>query len=163
MEQLGIDLKVIVFQLINFGLLFIVLKKYLYKPVSNFLDQRIKTLKENEDLHRGLEKNKQSMDEKLNSLNSSNKQKLNGLLKDAKLDIAKMKKNAEKEAKAEADRILSKAQATSIVLKNRSSMDAKREMEKVALETAEMMLGNLLTNKQKEEFTKAAIKRFLQS
>ena len=46
MESLGIDLKLIIIQIINFGLLLFLLTKFLYKPILRLLDERKKKIEE---------------------------------------------------------------------------------------------------------------------
>ena len=163
MEQLGLDFKLIAFQLINFGILFVVLKKFLYAPITGYLERRIKTVSENEELRQTLEKNKKSLDQEKETLEDKNKSKMQEMVKEAKREASAIKRTAEQEAKAEADRILSKAQETASILKDRKTKEAQNTMQSVARETAQDILGDLLTEKQKETFTKAAIKRFVTS
>ena len=42
MEALGIDLKLLIAQVVNFGILLFVLSKFLYKPVVTMLEERQK-------------------------------------------------------------------------------------------------------------------------
>src|SRR3989344_7575734 len=44
MENLGLDLKVLIAQLVNFGLLLFVMKKYLYGPLVKAIDERNKKI-----------------------------------------------------------------------------------------------------------------------
>src|SRR3989337_2314560 len=46
MESLGIDLKLIIIQIINFGLLLFLLTKFLYKPILRILDERKNKIEE---------------------------------------------------------------------------------------------------------------------
>lgn len=46
MESLGLDFKILIAQIINFGLLLFILKRVLYKPVIDLLDQRRKKIEE---------------------------------------------------------------------------------------------------------------------
>ncbi len=49
MEGLGINLSSLIAQLINFGLLLVLLRMFAYKPVMNMLDQRAEKIKESMD------------------------------------------------------------------------------------------------------------------
>jgi len=46
LSSLGIDLKILLAQLVNFGILIFLLSKFLYKPVLKMLDQRKKKIAE---------------------------------------------------------------------------------------------------------------------
>jgi len=46
MEALGLDIRLLVAQLINFGLLIFLLNKFLYKPLIKMLDDRKKKIAE---------------------------------------------------------------------------------------------------------------------
>ena len=50
MEALGIDIKLLVVQIINFGILFFVLKKFLYTPILKLLDERKKEVEKQKEL-----------------------------------------------------------------------------------------------------------------
>ena len=50
MEALGIDIKLLIVQIVNFGILFFVLKKFLYKPILKLLDERKKEVERQKEL-----------------------------------------------------------------------------------------------------------------
>jgi F-type H+-transporting ATPase subunit b len=83
-SKLGIDLPSIVFYLVNFGIIFFIIKKYISEPVTNLLDTRSKEITDNlessEKLRIQLEKDRQLMNQKI-------KDHTNALNKE--LDLAK--------------------------------------------------------------------------
>lgn len=46
MESLGLDWKLFLAQIVNFGILFFVLSKFIYKPISKLLEERKKKIEE---------------------------------------------------------------------------------------------------------------------
>src|SRR3989344_4517131 len=95
MEKLGIDLKLILVQIVNFGLLLFILKKVLYKPVLEYIKKRREELEANEKEKGVIEK-----------------AKLELVLKEKKIlaDTLKEKeeilKNAKREAEAGKEKLL---------------------------------------------------------
>ncbi len=106
MEALGLDIKLLVAQIVNFGILFFVLKKILYKPIIKLLDDRKQKIEES------LQNSKKIQDE-LSKLDSE------------KVEIVKKIQN---EAKKDKDEIISQAQE-----EKRKIIDEARKTAEAAL------------------------------
>lgn len=103
MENLGIDIKLLVAQLLNFLLFFIIIKKFLVKPFLQFLNQE---KKQDQDKEEALIKAK----------------KIEESLKD---DQAKSKANAQKEY----NRMMEQAKKDSQQIKDEMIAQAQKEIE----------------------------------
>ena len=64
MESLGLDIKLLVAQMINFGLLLVILSKFLYKPVIKLLDERKKKIQESLENSKKIEERLIALEEK---------------------------------------------------------------------------------------------------
>ena len=98
MESLGIDIKVMIAQVVNFGILFFVLSKVLYKPLIKILDERSANIK------KSLE-NSEKIDQELTKI----QEKQNSLLEKAKSQAAEDRAELIKLAKNEKEKIISDA------------------------------------------------------
>lgn len=161
MMELGIDLKVIIIQMINFAVLYIIFKKYLYKPIIDFLDKRTKLVSGNVKLKQTLLSDKEKLEAKEKKVMSKAKRDADKLLKNAKTEASKMKRDIEKEAKVEAKRIITKAQETAKISSHRSKSNISAKMRNITLDVAKELLPGLVNKQQNEAITAEAVKRFV--
>ena len=109
MEKLGIDLKLILVQIVNFGLLLFILKKVLYKPVLESIKKRREELEANE--------------------------KEKGVIEKAKLELVlkekeEILKNAKREAEAGKRKIIDKANRESKEILQGTRRQIERDQKK---------------------------------
>lgn len=119
-EKLGIDWKLLAFQVFNFLLLFFILKKVLYKPVLGFLEARRKKIEE------GLKK-AESFEEEWQKIKDIQKDAALKSEKEALAIIEKARLSAEKKEKE----ILELAQQKSEKIVEEAKQDISREKDKI--------------------------------
>lgn len=108
MEALGVDFKLLVAQAVNFLVVFVVLKKFLYKPILKYLDDRKKRIRESLE-------NTQKIEERLEKIEKEQAEILNRARYQGQKEKEEIKKRAEQEKEA----IIKKARET-----------AQKELEK---------------------------------
>lgn len=149
----------VLFQIVNFGVIFWVLTKYLYKPVLKLLADR------QEKINAGLaaaEKNlkaeKDSENEKKVILAKARKE-ASEIIKDATLESRKQSESIIKEAKEkaslEADRILVKAQNAA----SQKEKEASLVLKDLVIATTSKVLGENLSKKDLDNINKAIAKK----
>ena len=106
MEKLGIDLKLIIVQIINFGLLFYILKKVLYKPVLSVIKKRHDDLANLGKEKQNFEKIKKEVEEKEKETLLKTQKERKDLLLSAKREIEVERKRIIEKANQEAKEIL---------------------------------------------------------
>ncbi len=89
LSNLGIDIKLLIAQLINFGLLLLLLNRFLYKPVMKKIEEDELELEKAKLQNEKLEKDRIGFEEKKKKELSEIKQKSRDILKEAE-DIAKV-------------------------------------------------------------------------
>lgn len=138
MEALGLDLKIIIAQIINFGLLLVILKKVLYKPIIEILDKRRARVEET------LINNKKSED-RLVEIEEERKE----ILHQAQSKAEKEREELIKNAKDEKERIIDEA-------KELAEKEAEKGIAKVKLAEAEATarIKNEVSEKVVEDLTK---------
>lgn len=144
MEQLiqafGIDAKLIIIQLLNFGILAGLLTYFLYKPLLNILKQREEKIAQGMKDAEGAAKAKASADEEKRGI-------LSIAHKDAEEVSAKAKTYADEkavviaaEAQTKAESIIKNAEAKSDEMKQQARKDSEAEIAKLAVLAAEKVL-----------------------
>lgn len=163
MEKLGINAIQLLAQLVNFGIILFVLKKFLYKPVLFMLDKRKQTIEDNARLQGELEK-------KLANLTDKEKE----LDKKAKSAAAKIADEARKEGEKSAQKILDKAEADAKLISEEARKKALAQLDKVrkeiefkveekALVLANKIISQLLPGDVKARISQAQVKKLSQA
>ena len=157
MEALGIDIKLIIAQLVNFGILFFLLSKFAYKPIMKMLAER------EERVNRGLKDAEEAAGKLTNSELEADKIRekafadANEILKNAKdaanLEAAELVKKASEQA----DRMVSSAKSEAKSAKDNALKDAKKEISDVVIIALDKIVGQELTAEEKKRFTSKAI------
>ncbi len=135
LTKLGIDWRLFIAQLVNFTILFLILRAFAWKPITAALEQR------RQKIAKGIDNAKRA-DEQLESIEIE-------------------RKEAMTEARKEANKIVEDAKQKAIVLKDEKMRMAKTEIEKQVDEAKEMILGerqatyNALKNDLADLITKA--------
>lgn len=147
MEALGIDVKLIIAQVINFTILYFVLSKILYKPIISLLDKRKKAIED-------AEKNSKAIEEKLLKIEEREKKTIQKALSDAKEE----KQRIISEAQAERSKIIKEAKksAERVAQKGIAEIDSYEEKlsKKIKDEVAEELVGKVIQRLQKETRSK---------
>ena len=140
MENLGLDWKVLVAQIVNFGLLLILLKKYLYQPLVKAIDDRNKKIS-------GALDDSKKIEEKLKNIESKEVELLN---------LARQK------AKKERDEMVEIALKEKEKIIDEARQGAHREVEKGIdrLESAQKEAVKVLSDKYMDEVVGELYKRF---
>lgn len=123
MEKLGIDLKLLLTQIVNFTIMLVILTKLLYKPILKSLKDRQKKIEA------GLiftEKAKQE-EEKMAKRHEE-------MLKDARDEARVILENAKKDGKVVKDEIVAESKKEVEVMKKRMEQDVAAKFEKMQVE-----------------------------
>jgi F-type H+-transporting ATPase subunit b len=115
LTKLGIDWKLFIAQLVNFTILFLILRAFAWKPITAALEQR------RQKIAKGIDNAKRA-DEQL-----------------ASIEIER--KEAMTEARREAAKIIDDAKQKASTLKDEKMRMAKDEIEKQVTEAKEMIIG----------------------
>lgn len=120
---MSIDILKIIYTLINFGILYLILKHFLFKPVNNAIDARKNDIEN--DIKKADEDKKIAQAFKSESEESVKKSKLQGkqIVETYKLKAEKVSEEIISDARSESERII-----------ERSKKEVEREREKAAYE-----------------------------
>lgn len=142
MEQLGIEPKLLVAQIVNFLIIFLVLSKLLYKPIISMLEKRKKEIAE------GL-----ALTDKMRQEEEKLQNKKEEVLQEARKEAKTIVDAGKKEAESQVRDIIANAhkEAEGIIQKGKEDVEEQRgKMEKdvrrAAVEIAAAMTRRILTS-----------------
>ena len=150
-EFLSIDLFTALFTLANTIALFLVLKKFLFKPVLKMIDDRQKEI---DDLYADAEQAKdhaQAMEQEYTQKLAEATDTGERLVKEAVQRGQSREEEIIRQANAEADAIRKKADADIERQRKKAINDAKDEISGIALEIAGKVVGKELTDRDQSE------------
>jgi len=108
-EGLGIHLSSLIAQLLNFGLLLLLLYLFAYKPVIKMLDQRAAKIKESVDQTEQIKQQAELAEKETARLIAEASKEGQKIIEQATLIGEETKQKAKQDAKLEAERIIAKA------------------------------------------------------
>lgn len=120
LEKLGIDWKLLAFQIFNFLVLLFILRKVLYKPILNLLEARRKKIEE------GLAKS-EMFEEEWQKMKDTQRENMAKTEKEALVIIEKARSDAEKRGKE----VLALAQQKSEKIIEEAKTDIRHEKDKI--------------------------------
>ncbi|QSX05046.1 F0F1 ATP synthase subunit B [Sedimentibacter sp. zth1] len=137
--------------LINIGILYFVLKKFLFKPVTAFMDKRSKgiedSIKDAENKVKDAEKYKNNYLDKLNNAQIERKEIIDKAVYNANLKAD----NILKEAKSEASALKVKADKDIELERKKAYNDVKSEISSIAIMAASKVLESEVDEKKNSE------------
>lgn len=101
MEKLGIELPLLITQIINFSILIFILTKFLYKPILRSLNDRKKKIEESLAFSQQIKQEEEKLEEKKREVLRNAKDEARTYIEQAKKDGKKIKEEMEIEAKKE--------------------------------------------------------------
>jgi len=151
LQNLGVNWKLLMAQLINFGLLLFLLNRFLYKPLAGFMEKRSLAIEQ------GL-KNAKEAEEKLAKANLEKEQIILKAQKEAEHILAKARQIAEQnkakieqQARQESERIIKEAKQEIFQDKERLLDQIKKETVLIALGLAEKILRECASGSLSQE------------
>jgi len=159
MENLGIDIKLLVAQLINFALFFYIFKKFMAKPFQTFLkNEGIK----DEDKEKALNLAKVKGDEivkKEEDFKKEMKKQTSQILNEAKEEAKKMKETLLTQTKVEMEQF--KAHTKKQI--EMEQIQSKKEVDKKVAELASKTIDSLLKSYLTEDVSRQITDKMLRS
>lgn len=158
MEQLGIDFKLLVAQVINFVLFFIIFKKYLAVPFTSFLNKERKNDREREELLAKIKKEDEDLTLKRVKLKDQMKKEMEEFTLDAKKTAENLKKELITEAHKEADEIKLKASKQLTEERQKLYTEVKDKMADMSVLIVNKALSEFLDDESKRRITQHILK-----
>ena len=143
MENLGIDIKLLFAQLLNFLVFYFVFKKFISKPFFAYLNNEQKKDEQKEILLKKLQEGETVLDEREKEMKKKIKEEREEIVAKAKQDAEKVKENLVAQAQKEADQT---------VIKAKEHINAEREAMVKDVKNQVISVSNLIVQKGLEDF-----------
>ena len=153
MENLGIDGKLLLAQLINFVLFFYIFKKYIAAPFLKFMNQERQNEKEKEELLNNLKKGEEGLIVKDQKLRDQLKKETALVLEKAKKEGSVMKEEIIAEAKRDAAAIKDRALKEIKEERGKLYKDVKVKAGDLSIIIVEKALSDFLDIEAKKKIT----------
>lgn len=161
-KNFGIDPVLLAAQIINFFIIFLILKKFLYKPVFDLLRKRESIIKEGfekaEEAQKTLEKALESEKETLKKVQVEAIK----LINDAKNEATQILKNSENQAKTQTEKMINQAKEQITQEAQEAEKQLTKKISVLAIEFLQKGLQQLFSEKEQEEIIMRAIKKIKQ-
>jgi F-type H+-transporting ATPase subunit b len=157
MESLGIDLKLVIAQLINFGILFWLLSKFAYKPIMNLLEERQKKIEQGLADAAASAKKLADVESKTAKMLESTEKEAGKILADAKVTAKAEADEMIGKATDQAERTLKNAEKDAEAAKNSIVSEAKKELSGVVVMALDKIVGSQLDDEHKKKLSDKAI------
>lgn len=151
MELLLPGIGLIFWTLIAFLIVFIILKKYAWKPILNTLKERETSIASAIASAENLKAEMALMKSENEALLAAARDERAKMIKEAKETGNKMISDAKDKARNEYDRIVSEAQLAIQQQKNAALVDVKNQIGNLVIEVSEKVLRRELANRKEQE------------
>lgn len=148
MDILGLNPILLIAQLISFGILFIVLKKFLYGKIRSSLEERRENIRKISIRSAEAEKKLTELETEKAELEKDNQVELRKLLVDTQKNAEEIKKEILESAEAKSQKIIEEAGERIKEERVKASNDLKMEAGKLAKEMATKILSQPANNKK---------------
>ena len=160
MENLGIDGKLLLAQMINFVLFFILVKKFVVKPCTSFLNQERKNEEEKTKLLEKLKKSEEVAIEAEKKAKEKMKKEFDVLFVQAKKEAQNLRADLIKQAESDAQEIRNKSKKLLEDERNSLYREVKDKIVKTSLMIVESTLRESLDESSRKKITGAIIKNY---
>lgn len=145
MENLGIDPKLIIAQIVSFAIFYFIFRRFISAPLLKFLKKQ----KEDEELRaklaEELEDRKSVLEEKDRKMNKERRDALDNAIAQGKKDAEKVKNELIEDAKKQADGIVLRAKEQMEEEKQKLYKDVRKKVAQVSVMLVESALKDYLT------------------
>ncbi len=159
MEKLGIDGWSIAFQIINFGILMFLLKKFVYAPVLKVLDERANRIKDGLDAADKNIKLQKKLDDESQKIMADAKKQAQSIIKDAKVEADKLQKQAAEKAKTDAKKSLESERQAWESQKQAQLKKIESQLSKTIIDATNSVLSGSLDKKLQTQIIDKQIKK----
>lgn len=157
--QFGFEPILFIGQIINFILLFFILKKFLYKPIITMLDDRRRKIEQGLKDAAEADKRLQETLEKESKILKQAQEEARRMLDEAKSTQEKMLRDAEESTQQKVDKMLLDAREQITYETAQAEKRLQANVSKVAVQFLQGAISDLFGAKEQEMIMKNAVKR----
>jgi F-type H+-transporting ATPase subunit b len=155
-SKLGINLGFFIFQLLNFGVVFFLLARFVWPRVLKMLDERAERIAHGLEDARAAEESRENAQREHDKLLAQARAESQRIIEEARQRGDEQLKQMQREATGEAEQMRAQARTLAEEERNRILTDTRDQIVSLAIAAAERLIGDSLDEKRQ----KAIIKRF---
>jgi len=153
MENLGIDAKLLIAQMINFILFFLIVKKFIVKPFNRFVDDEKAKEKKTESLRKTIEKQTETLQLQESELKQKMKKEMQVVLEKAKKDGQTIKDEMLAQAQKEMGILKDKSQTQLVQEKKALEQEMKNKLAEMSMLVINQSLQSVLDEATRKRIT----------
>jgi F-type H+-transporting ATPase subunit b len=157
LAALGVDFRSFIFQLLTFTLIFLFLKKFAFKPISEKLADRRQVIDDGVRMGLKMEKEKASLDKKIAAAMKDARHEADQIISNAKKESRELLREAEKAAQRKTEAMLTDAEARLEHEANQAKKHLEKELIGLVSEATESVVGAKLDSTKDHEIVKKAL------
>ncbi len=158
-NKLGIDWKLLIAQIINFAILFWVLKRYAYKPILGMLKKRSDTIEKGMKDAKTIEERLAALEGEKGTIIADAQAQAHTIVETASKDAVAFSTRARDEAKAETAMLIATAKKDVERMKDSIVADAKAEIADLVVASTEKIIRVKLNAASEKELISDALRR----
>lgn len=158
LAALGVDGKSLLFQLITFTLVFLVLKRFAFKPISKMLAERRKVISDGILLGEQMEKEKSKLDEKSAEIIREARHEADKIISIAHKESRELIHAAEKDAKVKVEAIMKDADERIGEDAERARRGVEKDIVNLVSEATEAVVSEKVDTRKDAEVIDKALK-----
>lgn len=158
MENLGIDIKIMIAQAINFALFFLIVKKFISKPFTAFLESEKDKEKEKQKLLESAKNIEEELKIKEAKIKADAQKEMKAIIEDAKKSAQSLKEELLKEAEAEAEEVKNKVKSQLLDEKEKLYKEVKKKVADLSFELVDKGLRDTLDQETQKKVTQKILK-----
>lgn len=158
-EKLGLDLNLLIAQIVNFVLLLVALQYLAYKPIIKMLNDRTEKIDKSLKQARKIEEELHKTEEIKVSEIKTAKEEAQKIIKEACETSEKRSLEAVEKTKEKAKEIVEKAKQEIKAEKENSIREAKKEIADISIQIAEKIMGNNISEESQKRSINEVLKK----
>jgi len=155
---LGVDGRAFLIQLTTFVLLFLVLRKYAFKPIIKVLNERRDTIESGVKLGEEMQKENEKLDAKIAKILQDTRTEVDTILNDAQEASRQTVREAEDKARQKAAGILKEAESRIEQDTARARQQLEKELVGLVSDATEAIIGEKVDAKKDAQLIERALK-----
>ncbi len=157
LKSFGIEWKMLIWQVINFGVLFLILSKLLYKPLQKSIHDRGKKISAGLREAEQLKKKSKEMEDEFKREMSLQRKDIDEMHEKAKAANEKLRAELRIQAEEESKRIVEEARQSAKEEKKEIMVELETEVKKMAIALAGKVLEKEIDEEKEKELMKEAV------
>lgn len=158
MEQLGIEPKLLLAQVVNFLVIVFVLSKVLYKPIITMIDKRKREIEEGLTLTQKMREEEEKMQAKKVKLLEETRKEGRVVIEEAKKQAKEVEKDLVAQAQKQAEEIVAKGKADVLRLHESMQKDVRKDAIDLSIRMTKRLLASVLSTKDQHTLIEKHVK-----